>query len=212
VKTSDLIATLATDHAAPDRGFATRTAWAFVAGAAVRAALFLAMIGPRPDAMAALHTMRFDMKFVDALTLGAPSLLLCLRLLRPDARAGALGYWLALPVALLLGSIAMELVMVPPVLWLRRLVGSNALHCLTIIPILSIAPLAALIATMRRGAPMQPRIAGALAGLASGSLAALLYASNCPDDSPLFVATWYPLATLICMGVGALAGRRFLVW
>jgi hypothetical protein len=26
------------------------------------------------------------------------------------------------------------------------------------------------------------------------------------------VATWYPLATLICMGVGALAGRRFLAW
>ena len=212
MKTSDLIATLATDHAAPDRGFATRTAWAFVAGAAVSAALFLAMIGPRPDAMAALHTMRFDMKFVDALTLGAPSLLLCLRLLRPDARAGALGYWLALPVALLLGSIAMELVMVPPVLWLRRLVGSNALHCLTIIPILSIAPLAALIATMRRGAPMQPRIAGALAGLASGSLAALLYASNCPDDSPLFVASWYSIAILVVALVGAAAGGRFLRW
>ena len=56
------------------------------------------------------------------------------------------------------------------------------------------------------------RLTGALAGAASAGVAALLYASHCPDDSPLFVATWYPLATLICMGVGALAGRRFLAW
>ena len=51
-----------------------------------------------------------------------------------------------------------------------------------------------------------------MAGAASAGVAALVYASSCPDDSPLFVATWYPLATLICMGVGALAGRRFLAW
>ena len=53
---------------------------------------------------------------------------------------------------------------------------------------------------------------GALAGAASAGVAALLYASHCPDDSPLFVATWYPLATLICVAVGALAGRWFLDW
>jgi hypothetical protein len=51
-----------------------------------------------------------------------------------------------------------------------------------------------------------------MAGAAAAGVGALVYASSCPDDSPLFVATWYPLATLICMGVGALAGRRFLAW
>ena len=50
---------------------------------------------------------------------------------------------------------------------------------------------------------------GALAGAASAGLAAFLYASHCPDDLPLFVATWYPLATLICAAAGALAGRLF---
>ena len=49
-----------------------------------------------------------------------------------------------------------------------------------------------------------------MAGAAAAGVGALVYASSCPDDSPLFVATWYPLATLICMGVGAVAGRRFL--
>jgi hypothetical protein len=212
VKTSELIATLSADHSAPDRGFASRAALAFAGGALVSTALFFVAIGPRVDVMSAIRTMRFDMKFVDALALGVPALLLCLRLLRPDARAGALGIWLALPVALLLCAIGAELIMVPPDQWARRLIGSNALHCLTIIPLLSIAPLAALIATMRRGAPMQPRLAGAVAGLASGALAAMLYASNCPDDSPLFVASWYSIAILVVALVGAAAGGRFLRW
>ena len=72
--------------------------------------------------------------------------------------------------------------------------------------------LAGLIWAMRAGAPLQTSLTGALAGAASAGIAALFYASTCPDDSPLFVATWYPLATLICVGVGALAGRRFLAW
>ena len=65
---------------------------------------------------------------------------------------------------------------------------------------------------MRAGAPQTPRVAGALAGLAAAGIAATLYASNCPDNSPLFVASWYPLATLIVAAVGALAGDRLLRW
>jgi hypothetical protein len=65
---------------------------------------------------------------------------------------------------------------------------------------------------MRNGAPENPGIAGALAGLMSAGIAATLYASNCFDDSPLFVATWYPLATLLVAGVGFISGRRWLRW
>jgi len=43
-------------------------------------------------------------------------------------------------------------------------------------------------------------------------VAALMYASNCTDDSPLFVASWYPLATAIVVAAGALAGRQWLRW
>ena len=105
-----------------------------------------------------------------------------------------------------------ELLVVPQSEWLSRLVGTNAMHCTAMIPMLAAPILAALIVALRAGAPLHPALTGALAGAASAGVAALLYASSCPDDSPLFVATWYPLATLICMGVGALAGRRFLAW
>jgi hypothetical protein len=41
-------------------------------------------------------------------------------------------------------------------------------------------------------------------------LAATLYASHCTDDSPLFVATWYSIATAAVAAIGALAGSRVL--
>jgi hypothetical protein len=53
-------------------------------------------------------------------------------------------------------------------------------------------------------------VAGAIAGLLSAGLAATLYASHCTDDSPLFVATWYSLATALVTAIGALAGSKFL--
>jgi hypothetical protein len=51
-----------------------------------------------------------------------------------------------------------------------------------------------------------------MAGLAAGGIAATFYATNCADDSPLFVATWFSLATLIVAASGYLMGRRLLAW
>lgn len=212
MKTSELIGALAADPA--PRGLSLRkgVAVAMAIGAAVSTVLFLATIGPRADIGAAAQTFRFDLKFVYTLALTLPSALLCLHLLRPDARPGALGFMLGAPVLLLGGAIVVELLVVPSDLWGIRLVGINAVHCLTLIPVLSIAPLMALIYAMRAGAPENPTVAGALAGAAAAGIAATIYATNCTDDSPLFVASWYPLATLIVVVAGALAGTRLLRW
>ncbi|MGB6637955.1 MAG: NrsF family protein, partial [Bradyrhizobium sp.] len=63
---------------------------------------------------------------------------------------------------------------------------------------------------LRHGAPARPAVAGAMAGLISAGLAAALYASHCTDDSPLFVATWYPIATAMVVAAGALIGAKVL--
>jgi hypothetical protein len=55
-------------------------------------------------------------------------------------------------------------------------------------------------------------MAGAVAGLLAGSLAATLYATHCVDDSPLFVALWYPPPIALATLVGAVAGHRMLRW
>ena len=212
MKTSQFIDALAADPDPKSMSLGIRFFLAFVIGALVSVCLFLAVVGPRSNFVASLGSVRFDLKFIDSLALALPSALLSWRLLRPDARAGVLSLMFVAPFLLLGAAVVAEMALVPTDLWGAKLIGSNAVHCLTVIPLLSIAPLAALLVVMREGAPQNPRVAGALAGAAAAGVAAMLYASNCPDDSPLFVASWYPLATLIVVAVGALAGDRLLRW
>ena len=73
-------------------------------------------------------------------------------------------------------------------------------------------PLACTFLALRHGAPTRPGLAGAVAGLVASGIAATLYASHCTDDSPLFVATWYPLAIGIVVRAGYVAGSRYLRW
>ena len=212
MKTSELIAALSADPVSQPAHMGRRLATALSIGFLVSLALYLAFVGPRPDFAEAVRTVRFNLKFVDAFALAAPSLLLLLRLARPEAKPGTLALWLFAPLILLGVAVVVELMVVPSSEWLPRLVGENAKYCTTMIPMMAAPILAALIVAMRAGAPQHPGWTGALAGAASAGVAALLYASHCPDDSPLFVATWYPLATLICAVAGAFAGRRFLAW
>jgi hypothetical protein len=95
---------------------------------------------------------------------------------------------------------------------LTRLVGNNSKICMSGIPLISLPLLAAALIGLRHGAPTRPALAGAIAGLVSSGLAATLYAAHCTDDSPLFVATWYTLATALVSVVGALAGRKVLTF
>lgn len=212
MKTSELIEALAADPKPRGPGLLQTCVLALALGAAVSAAIFLAMIGPRADFMQAIHTLRFDLKFADTLALLLPSALLGLHILRPDSRVGAMVLLFAAPIMLLGGAVLVELSVIPRAQWGALMLGDNAMHCLRVIPLLAIAPLFALIYAMRGGAPQNPTLAGALAGAASAGIAATLYASNCPDDSPLFVVSWYPLATLIVVAAGAVLGNRLLRW
>jgi hypothetical protein len=65
---------------------------------------------------------------------------------------------------------------------------------------------------LRHGAPERPDLAEAAAGVFAGAIGAAFYATHCPDDSPLFVATWYSLAIGLVVVAGKLAGRQLLRW
>jgi hypothetical protein len=212
MNTDDFIAALSADGSSKSPSLTLRLAFALALGACVSLALFMVLIGPRPDAAQAMRTVRFDLKFLDTLALLAPAFFLCLRLSRPQASPGAMLGWLLAPVAILAVAVAVELATVPQEQWMAKLIGSNALHCLTLVPLFSLPPLAALLIALREGAPGYPALTGALAGAAAAGVSATFYATNCTDDSPLFVATWYPLATGAVMALGALIGRRLLRW
>jgi len=161
MKTSQLIDALVADPGEKGRGLGARFALAVTAGALASVVLFLLTVGMRADFVESLSSLRFDLKFVDSLALALPAALLSWRLMRPDARPRALAVALLAPFALLAAGVVGELSLVPAGLWGARLIGSNAVHCLVVIPILSIAPLAALLLVMREGAAANPRLAGA---------------------------------------------------
>lgn len=211
MKTDDLITALAQD--APVRWrFNRALALAIAGGAVVAGGLFFGLMGPRPDFADAAETVRFLFKFVVTLTLAATALGLVVRLGEPGAPVGAWRWALILVPALLVIAVIAELIAMPAAAWGERLVGTHVRFCLTLIPLLAIGPLALLLLALRQGAPTRPGLAGAVAGLAASGIAATFYAANCTDDSPLFVATWYPIAVGIVTLAGFLVGKRVLKW
>jgi hypothetical protein len=211
VNTADLIDVLAQD--APMRWrLPGRLAMAFAAGALIAVAIFASGIHPRPDLAAVSHTARVQFKFLFALTLLAGAAGAVARAGRPDAKAGPWAFVLAAAPILLGLAVAAELLAMPAQSWMPLLIGQNAVYCLVLIPLLALGPLACLLVALREGAPEHPGLAGAAAGLAASGIAVVLYASHCPDDSPLFVAVWYSSAIAIVVAAGYFAGARLLKW
>lgn len=212
MRTSDLIDAIAADAGTKPKPLGPAF-WAAVGvGTACAAVAFAVLLGVRPDVAAALGTVRFPFKFVVTTLLAATAAGLLLGLSRPGAPTRGRGLALAAAPLLLLAAVLIELFVVPADLWTKRAVGSMSMACVTNIPLIAAAPLAALMVALKRGAPSSPALAGALAGLLAGAMAATFYAANCPDDSPLFVAVWYPIAIGIVVLAGAAIGSRALKW
>lgn len=212
METQELIKALATD--ARRSGMSMAFAWSVAgfAAIAVAAIIFFLLLGARTDIAYAAQTFRFLFKFVVTIALAASAFTLLNVLSRPESHARRTLPRLAVAPALLLAAIVAELAVTPPDSWPARLVGTNSLVCLTFIPLIGIGPLALLLAALRHGAPSHPVLAGAVAGLTAGGIAATFYAAHCTDDSPLFVATWYTIAVAMLALVGALAARRIVRW
>jgi hypothetical protein len=210
VDTDRLIQTLAADNAQRSRPVGAGLSVALVLAVATAAALLMSTLGLRPDIRSAMRTPLFDLKFVVTLALAIPALAISLHLSRPEATLRGWGWWLLAPLVLLALGAAAEMTMPgrPPMM--MRWMGRNAMLCLVAIPLLALPILAASLLALRQGAPSRPGLAGAMAGLLSAGLAATLYAAHCIDDSPLFVATWYTLATALVTATGALAGAKWL--
>jgi hypothetical protein len=214
MKTEQLMAALVADRGGPQsltRSLGRTLALALLAGGAMSLVPFFAALGPRKDLAPALATWRFDLKLVVVLLALVVTFFLCRALFRPVPVPHP-GRCLLPLVALAAVAVLIELAVVPMDAWWTRLVGSNSLICLTAVPALSLAPLAAVLAMARSAAPASPALAGAAAGLLAAAAGATLYAFHCFDDSPLFVVAWYALATVPMVAIGALAGCRLLRW
>ncbi|PRD40917.1 DUF1109 domain-containing protein [Phyllobacterium phragmitis] len=210
--TSELIKTLAADTR--PRTLSLSVAWwgAVAVAIAIAAAVFFTTLGPRPDIAAAADTVRFLFKFVFTFTLAGSALIVTQALSRPGSQWRRAMPYLAVAPVLLAFAVMLELFALPPATWSANLIGTNSMVCLVYIPLIGIGPLGVFLLALRHGAPTTPALAGAAAGLLAGGLAATFYATHCPDDSPLFVATWYMIAIAILTLVGAITASRLARW
>ena len=213
MNTDDLISALTADNATRAAPISRTVKIALIIGAALAAAHFYSLLAVRSDfAYAITHDPRFIFKFVFTLGLAVPAALLVMRLSRPEGEAGVLKWLLALPLALLAIAVAVEMASVPADHWQVNALGSMPVACMKYIPMLSAAPFIATLYALRHGAPSHPAMAGAAAGLVSGTIGAALYATFCVDDSPMFLAIWYVIGITIVVALGALIGSRLLRW
>lgn len=211
MRTEELIRALAADGVRPVAPISRSLRVAWVLSIVLACALFAAALHPRADLLNALQTPAFLFKLIVVMTLVATAATLLPEHARPTPRSRNTVVILIAP-ALLVGGVLFELLTEPANLWASRLIGHNAAHCVSLIPPLSVSTAACLLIALRRGAAADPTAAGAVAGLAAGAVGATLYALTCPDDSPLFVATWYSISILLVMAVTAAIGRRLLRW
>jgi hypothetical protein len=179
--------------------------------AIILAELSLFIRHPRLDIVQAFSTTPFVFKLILMLALTGTSTVALVDAARPISAPHR--RWVLILAPLLLGGgVIVELITVPSQAWTGQLIGHNAVHCLTSIPLLSLAPLACLLLALRGGAPAQPVLAGGAAGLLAAGVGATIYALTCPDDSPLFIAAWYSVAIALVTATSAFIGRRLLRW
>ena len=213
MKTDELIDMLAQRAGTLQRGSATGIyGKSLAAGALVTATLMLVVLGPRHDLVDAVGQPMFWVKLAYVAALATVGVLGAFRMAIPGAPTA----WM--PKALLAIAVGIALIAVFALLESdgdersHQFFGSTWKSCPWLVAGLSIPVFVAVVHALRKLAPTRLRWAGAAAGFASGSVAALVYSFHCPELEAPFIATWYTLGILVPTALGALLGRRLLRW
>lgn len=181
-------------------------------GAVVSLAVVLTVYGLRPDFIEASRALAFWMKWAFTLGMAAAAFDVVKRLARPEGRVRAAWVALAAPIVVVAGLGALELAASPPSTWAALWLGHTAARCASAIVLLALPILVGLFWSFRRLAPTRPASAGAAAGLLAGAAAAAVYALACPEQTAVFMATWYSGGIAVSGLLGGLLGRRALRW
>lgn len=213
VATDELILSLATHARTVCPGAAQmRLFTGIVAGGVVALLILTLLLGAPLSAVEYTGVPAFTMKLAYAAAMAATTGLLLFASGRPGQRIGYRLLWLIVPPALVATTAIMELAMEAPQFREAALLGTTWQTCLIAITVLSLPILGGVSWAFKRLAPTNLKLAGFLAGLASGSAAAVVYALFCPETTASFLATWYTLGMVAAGLIGLLAGPRLLRW
>lgn len=213
MNTDTLIHSLSADlRPVPRNAVGRRIGMGLIAGGIGTILLIGWWLGFRPDFDVAMRGYIFWMKWLYTGSLAACAIVATTQLARPEPVNMRWLWVLAVPMALLATVGLLEMMQVPSSQWFAMWLGRSWDVCPTIVLRLSIPIFIGLLWSYRRLAPTRLRLAGAVAGLTAGALAATLYCLHCPESSAIFVLTWYSLGIALAAAIGALIGPRLLRW
>lgn len=215
MKTNDLVRVLSTNLEVVDSGRVKRElAGAVVAGILAVLGLVIVTRGVRAD-VHDLHALAYLLlKLGLAAAIVIWGLIYLIRLARPGGEANATvirARWPLVAVAVLAGA---SLLAAPLWHWHTMTTGDGDgwLECLISIPLIAIVPFVGVIWILRRMAPTNLQLTGAVAGFVAGGISAMGYALHCTGDSVTFIALWYGGTIALCTIAGAMLGPRLLRW
>jgi hypothetical protein len=216
VNTDRLIEVLSTnlEPVSPGR-FGKVLTLAILAGEAAALVLMLATVGPRPDLDSTAHLEWTAVKLLFALSVVGTAAPLLVRMMRPGLEHGTHLAQILPPFFAAIAAALLMLLFERPQAWSEMLRGASEVsspRCLLLITSFAAIPMAALIWSLRRGAPTRLRLCGAIAGVVAGGLGAAAYALNCNSDTIPFIAIWYTAAIGLCAIIGSQLGPRLLRW
>lgn len=187
-------------------------AWALLAGGAASFCMMVTTIGLRANPAVQFSSGLFALKSFFILSLICIGTALLIDLIRPGQDGHKLFRVIFIPFLAIGAAAATTLAFNPTGTWARMILGTQWATCLLCIPLFAVVPFALLVWALRKGAPTNLTLTGAVAGLVAGALGAAIYALHCPDDYVPFIAIWYGATILLCAWIGALIGPRFLRW
>ena len=213
MKTDDLITLLARQpDALPKTHPLRETALAGVAGLVAALLLMALVLGPRTDLAEAVASALFWQKIGALALLAVVAGVAAYRSGLPGrSLQSAEGLRWAVPAWLAVATVV-TVVSAPAGERLALFHSPTILVCLTMVPLLSVLPAAAMLWALRRAAPTEPARAARAVGWTAGAIGAFAYAFQCQADHPGYVLLWYGLAVVATVTLTRATATRWLRW
>jgi hypothetical protein len=213
MKTDDLISMLSTNlEPVKSERVVLALIGSLAIGAAIAICLMMGMFGTPVAAFRGDHAVRQMLTLAFTLGLVGGGVRFLVKSARPGQSGRKPLLFIGLVFLAYLLAACAVLLTSAPASWGALILGPQWSTCLLCIPLFAIAPFAALVWAMRKGAPTHLVRSGAVTGLVAGASGATVFAIQYPSASIPFVVFWYGGLIVLCAAVGALLGSRLLRW
>lgn len=189
-----------------------RLAASVVGGLLMSTLLLVVLLGVRSDISSAITTATFWSKSFFGVFMLSGGVFIAAQLSKPGQAVKSAWYGVILPIAVITLALIVDVNNSPDGTAWRLLSDQLWRRCPLEIALLSTPTLVALLYAMKPLAPTKLAVAGGVAGLIAGSIAALTYSLRCPEVHVAFWGSRYLLGIAIPSAVGCVIGPRFLRW